>query len=245
MNKQETIQHIKNLFAGWLQGPDAQITQENIQEIDAILKNYLAQHTDDTDLWLRLALLHMNALWDTRDDAQNKSISYIQTILSHDPHNRDAVLVLAFIEHSSYGEQRPFGQISELTFQALCNLTTEDREVLAMIEFAKSFYYEKKDEEKWVLHFLKSIDYCDSLVNNYLVLGRYYLKKREFEKGKKLLQKALDNIQGIYDVDVVHTDITDIHEFFNYYYKGIHRTIGGGFMIGNVEKLQESLNKLK
>lgn len=238
MNKQETIQKIKNSFTVWLTNPDACLTQENLAEIDSIIKNYVAEHREDTDMWLRLVLLHLRALWDTRVDVKS-GVTYLHTILSYDPHNIDAVLVLAFIENQSFDENRLFGQLQESTFRALCNLQTNDLEVLAMIEYAKSFYYMKSDKEKYIMHLLKSIEYCDTQVNNLLVLGRHYLKKREFEKAKLLIHKALNNIQGIYDVDYVYTDITDIDEFFNYYYKGINRTIGGGFMIGNIGKLRE------
>ncbi len=238
MNKQETIQKIKNLFVTWLTDPDARLTKENLTEIDIIIKNYVAEHKEDTDMWLRLALLHKGSLQGDIP-VYVKSIAYLHTILSYDPLNIDAVLMLAFIENQSFGHMRAFGQMQESTFNALCNLKTNDLEILSMIEYAKSFYYMKTDKEKYVMHLLKSIEYCDTHVNNLLVLGRYYLKKREFEKAKLLIHKALDNIQGIYDVDYVYTDITDIDEFFNYYYKGIHRAIWGGFIIGNIGKLRE------
>lgn len=239
MNKQETIQKIKTLFATWLTDPAAPLTKENLVEIEIIIKNYVAEHPKDTDMWLRLALLHMHYFLRGYQPVYTQSLACIYTILSYDPHNNDAVLLLAFIENQSFGENRDFGQVQESTFEALCALGINDQEILSLIEYAKSFYYIHTDTEKYVMHLIKSIEYCDTHVNNFLVLGRYYLKKREFVQAKQFLHKALHNIQAIYDVDYIQTDITDIQEFFNYYYKGIHRTIAGGFIIGNSTKLRE------
>lgn len=241
MNKQETIHTIQNLFTMWLTGADAHLTQENVSEIETILKIYLLEHPQDTDMWLRLALLYVFG-WHKREPIE--SIRCLNNILSYDPDNIQAFLMLAFIESQSFGENRPYGQLRESTL-ALCRLQTNDSEVLSMIAYAKSFYYKKKDLVRYEQYLLKSIAYCDTHVNNLLVLGRYYLKKREFKKGKELIEKALRNIKGIYDVDIVYTDITDVSEFFNYYYKGIHRSIDGGFMIGNNHKIQEELSTLK
>lgn len=244
MNKQEAIHVIEHLFTVWLTDSHARLIQENITEIENILKNYLVEQPQDTDIWLRLALLYLFG-WHKREPVESIQCLNNILILSNDCDNIQAVLMLAFIESHSFGENRPFGQMQESTFEALCRLQTNDSEVLSMIAYAKSFYYKKKDLVRYKQHLLKSIAYCDTHVNNLLVLGRYYLKKREFKKGKELIEKALRNIKGIYDVDIEYTDITDVSEFFNYYYKGIHRSIDGGFMIGNIDEIQEELSTLK
>lgn len=221
MNKKEAMETIKNLFTKF------EYTDEQLTEIETIMKNYLATHPKDTDMWLRLTMLEMMPPWED----PYRMVSYLATILMYDPHNIQAILTLAYIESLFFGEMK------ESTFTALCNLKTNDLETLSMIEYAKSFNYEKRDEEKYVQHLLKSIEYYDKHVTNFIVLGKYYLKKGLIEKGKKLIKKALNNVQGIYGVNYEKTDRTDIQEFFNYYYKGIYETIGAK------EDLKELINE--
>lgn len=222
MNKQLTIHKVKELCAS-LNG----FTDEKLTEIEAVIKKYLEDHPKDTDMWLRLTMLEMTPPWEDPD----RMVTYLNAILSYDPHNIQAVLALAYIEDLF------FGRMKDTTRNALYQLKTKDPEILSMIEYAKSFDYLEKNRELGVQHLTQSILYWDKHVNNLRALGRYYLENGEVEKGQNLIKRALNNIQGIYRTDIINTDITDIDKFFNYYYKGIHRTIGWR------EEMQELLEK--
>lgn len=211
MNKIMVIQLIKNLSA---KPRGLGSSEDKLLEIETIIKNYLEEHPKDTDMWLRLAMLEHNPPWEDPYRIQQ----YLNTILLYDAYNIQAVLSLAYFEDYF------FGKMKETTFTALCNLKTVDREVLSMIEYAKAMYYYEVDKAQYVHHLFQSINVYDRNVNNLKALGKYFLKHGEIKKGKELLLRALNNIQIIYNDNYVNNDVTDINEFFAYYYKGTHTT---------------------
>ena len=93
-----------------------------------------------------------------------------------------------------------------------------------MIEYVKALDYELSNKVIYEKHLIQSLNYYDKHVNNLKALGKYYLKHGQAKKGKELIDKAINNIKIIYDENYENTDITDINEFFDYYYKGTHTT---------------------
>lgn len=207
--KQATIQKVKELCAR-LNG----FTDEKLTEIETVIKNYLVDHPKDTEMWLRLTMLEHNPPWEDPD----RMVGYLHSILAYDPFNIQAVLMLAYIEDLF------FGRMKDETRDVLYQLQAKDPEILSMIEYAKAFDYLEENRELFVKHLAESIRLWDKHVNNFKLLGKYYIKIGNVKKGILLLKKALENIQVIYGENYDTTDITDINEFFNYYYKGTHTT---------------------
>jgi len=143
---------------------------------------------------------------------------YLNEIFKYDPDNIYATLILACTQDVFWGE------ITDTVFEKLNNLSSENSEILSMIELAKAWYYKCKDNnELYKKHLLSSISYCNKHVLNYTELADLYAEKRKKNEAKKLAQKALNNVKVVYTQNSI-TDITDIEEFINEYFKGIHIT---------------------
>ncbi len=209
MNKEEVINKIKDICAHLAEFNDA-----SLGEIESIIKSYLENHPQDTEMWLRLAKLELTPPWEDPD----RIVGYLNVILSYDPHTILAILMRAYIEDLF------FGGMKEATRNMLYEIASDDAEVLSMIEYAKAIDFLEVNKNQYIKHLKKSIAYSDKDVNNFKLLGKYYIKHGNIEEGHYFIKKALDNIQGIYAETVFDSDITDINNFFNYYYKGIYTT---------------------
>jgi len=197
-------------------------SEKVLEQMESLLMDYLKDHPQDTEIWLKLAMVEFTPPWEDYDRIEK----YINSILEYDKNNAQSLLVLA------YAQRVYRGDISDDLFirlQRCCDIIT-DRELLSMLYLAIAWYYSwhsLRDEKKHELSLLQSIDYCSKHVHNYKLLGRLYLKTGREAEGKKMIQHALANIRKVYkednDDDSVY-DITDITTFFNDYYRGTHVT---------------------
>jgi tetratricopeptide (TPR) repeat protein len=181
---------------------------ESYNTMKQLFEDYLKENQFDTEIWIKLTLLgYMLA----HDDFQ--AINYLKIILSYDSTNIYAIMLLTYIEAH-------LGDINKETFEKLCDIESSDKQIMAMIEFEKIWFYKSDEDVERTL--FKSLLYCDKFVNNNLALSRLYLYKGNVIKGQEFLKKALKNVEYIYDEEHPYPDILDIEEFFNESLKGIH-----------------------
>lgn len=172
-------------------------------------KEYLENNSQDTEVWLAYALV-MNSL----AEGEDYSVNCLWSILTYDPSNINATMLLVYIlAHNSY--------VDDDLFKQLCNLRTEDKEVLSMIEYEKIWYYTSDLLYEKVL--LNSIELCDTHVYNFVKLGNFYIRRGYIAKGRDFLKKGLDNVKLIYD-NHSYQNILNVEEYFNEQLKGIHLT---------------------
>jgi len=198
------------------------------EEAERILDELLKNDPHNTELWLRYALFELRP----PISYQPKSIECLNSILTYDPCNADAILLLAYIYDYMAGG------IDEELITKLSSIKTEDPEYLSMIEYIKSRRYFGNDNAMHELHLLKSIQKFQGHVYNYRDLGWLYTKTGRQNEGKKLLHTALKNVKLVYPYPSDNTffhDYTDVHEYFNELVKGIHMTFV------NYQSLEEEL----
>jgi hypothetical protein len=103
----------------------------NFEKAEILMDSYLEQHPTDTYMWFRLAIL---VYWPPIAD-YIKAMNCMKRILSYDPNNAYAVVVLTtFLKYNMTIDNECFG--------ILCNIQTNDKEIQAMIELAKAWYFE-------------------------------------------------------------------------------------------------------
>jgi len=215
MDKQLLIERIKGLTKIYYQAPIGERDVYAFEVIKELIDEYLEKNPEDTDARLRLAMLEFGPPWEDPEVISK----YLNEIFKYDPNNIYATLTLACIQDTLRGE------ITDEVFEKLNNLVSENPEINSMIELAKAWYYEcKNNNELYEKHLLSSISYCNEHVGNYRALGYLYAQKGEKDKAKKFARKALDNVKVIYDENSRIIDITDVEKFINEYLKSTHIT---------------------
>jgi len=211
MNKQLLIQKIKSLTKAYYKMPIGKRNIVPLEEIKNLINEYLEKHPQDTDIRLRLVMLEYTPPWEDPEQLGK----YLNDIFKYDPNNIYAILILADVENFFWGE------ITDLLFKRLSNLSSKDPEIMSMIELAKAWYFEEKGNDKlYEKHLLNSIKYCDKHVKNYRALANFYAEKGEKSKAKKFAKKAINNIKEIFTQGSSITDVTDVENFFNEFFKG-------------------------
>jgi len=215
MDKKLLIEKIKNLTKKYYKTPYNERDICILEMIKNLIDKYLAKNPEDTDVRLRLVRLEFTPPW---EDPELLS-KYLNEIFKYDPDNIYATLILACTQDVFWGE------ITDTIFGKLNNLSSEDPEVLSMIELAKAWYYQCKDNnELYEKYLLNSIGHYNKHVKNYKALAYFYAEKGKKDKAIKFAKKALHNVQVIYTQDSPIIDITDVEEFINEYFKGTHIT---------------------
>lgn len=186
-------------------------SKEATEELESFLDEYLKVYPCDTEKWILLALIVYYP--PLHDDV--KAENCLKRVLEYDPNNIRVTLLLVYIvTHYCYTNQD--------LFERLNNLHTDDKALLALIEYEKSWYYSViKDHENYGNSLKKSVELCDTYVRNNAKLGYFYLEKNRLSEGYKYLKKALDNVQYVYEENH-DKDFLDIEEFFNERLRGIH-----------------------
>ncbi len=186
-------------------------TKQSAETLEIFLDCYLANNPLDTEIWVKLALtVYRSPL---HDDL--KAIDCLEKALVSDPYNIKVMLLLIYvIYHCIYFDDE--------LFKRLCNLKTQDNELMSLIEYTKSWYYLFKENDEFYQKTLNnSIELCDRYVWNYIDLGRFYIEKGNLAKGFDLMKKGLDNLEYVYD-DTRSYDVLNIEEFINERFRGIH-----------------------
>lgn len=225
---------VKKMQTVWKSKPI--LEEKEMEIIEALLVNYLCRYPGEADMWLRLTMLEQKCPW---EDPYRMS-NYLENALLHEQKNIYAVIILAYIEWLF------FGGVNLSTFTALHNLETHNPELLSMIEYVKSFYYDAIDfndtkHKDYEGHLLKSIEHFNKYVHNFQALATYYAKKGDFDKAIAFAEQALENIQVIYSeiASPEGYDLTDVEEFLDEFIRGTHKPIGGK------ERIEEFIKEIE
>ncbi len=190
------------------------------EKIKNLINEYLKKNPADTDVRLRLVMLEYAPGW---EDPELLS-KYLNEIFKYDPDNIYAALILAYTQYLFLAE------VTDAVFTKLNNLSSENFEILSMIELAKAWYYKCKDNnDLYEKHLLSSISYCNKHVSNYRALAYYYPQKWKKNEAIQFTKKGLHNFQVVfnddyYSINTTDSDITDVEKFINEFLKGIHIT---------------------
>jgi len=220
MAKKLLIEKIKNLSKIYYKKHADEYDEYILQSIKNLIDEYLTKNPEDTGIRLRLVMLEFTPPWEDSE----LLVKYLNKILEYDPDNIYTTLILA------YTQDLFWGGITDKIFAKLNNLSSKNFEILSMIELAKAWYYEEKNNnEFYEKHLLNSIRYCNKHVRNYKALANFYAQNRKNNDSKKFAQKAIHNVQVIfnenyYSTNTTDTDITDVEDFINERFKGTHIT---------------------
>ena len=219
MDKKLLIEKIKNLSKIYYKIPYGQEACI-VEKIKNLIDKYLKKNPADTDVRLRLVMLEYAPGW---EDPEVLS-KYLNEIFKYDPDNIYATLILACTQDVFWGK------ITDTVFEKLNNLSSENPEILSMIELAKAWYYKcKNNNDLYEKHLLSSISYCDKHVSNYRALAYLYTQKGKKNEAIQFTKKALHNVQVVFNDDYYSTnttdlDITDVKKFINEFLKGTYIT---------------------
>ena len=195
--------------------------EEDMLEAEKLLEHALQDDPQNTDLLLKLAVLVQEFPY------VDLSIPRLEKILSYDPDNALALLILAETNHHLYSE------ISKPLFDKLTSVTTGNAEIDSMLRYAASWFYDSwfydnnpNDYELEKL-LLESINICQSHVNNYEALAELYMRQARYSEAKIMMQKAIKNVTKIYTKEIFAAetrDMTDVQKFLALYVKGTYVT---------------------
>jgi hypothetical protein len=185
---------------------------ENIENAQGILLNYLKNNPKDTDAWLLLMRLEYSGTEDPE-----KMAEYANQVLIYDSENPSALLFLSFTDYFACGSYE------EALYSKLIKGKTNDPEMLAMLEVAKAYYWEKRDLNKCIAALKKSIEYSQKQRINLCMLGEIYIQQRLDHKqtleGAELIKRGLNNVKLIADEETPY-DPTSISDFFAEFFAG-------------------------
>lgn len=201
------------------------IRNSNVEKAEEIIEKKLENDKNNTDLWISLAVTELCVpLVD-----YVKSIECIKIIFDMDKNNITAIILECCINYFH------LGGIDKKVFNKLKLININNKEILSVIKYIMSWYYESKNVNKEKKLLKESIDLCNNYVMNYERLGRIYIIEGDIDKGKELIKKAIDNIQLIYKDDFIY-DFTDINEYMDENVKKTHLTLV------NKESIENLLN---
>lgn len=193
MEKQKLLKEVNKLlvdYNGLIEPKTDTEKIEIIADIERILKEYLSIHPQDSDIWLKLSRLY-RFLYD--DISTNECLN---TVLEYEPHNAQALILLASFADSYPG-------ITKEIFQKLCEFYSSDEKIMSMIEYLKGKYFlvesfsNKKYELPQEQEFKRSIELCDKYVWNHVQLAHIYINRHELAEARELLISALSNIKRV------------------------------------------------
>lgn len=204
---------------------DVAIKNFDVEKAEEIIERRIKNDNRNIKLWFKLAVIELTVpLVD-----YIKSLECVNKILDIDKNNVLAVILECCIHHYH------LGGINEDLFNKLNLIRTNDNDVLSMIKYIMSLYYEDLDINKQKELLEQSICLCNDYVTNYEELGNIYIIQGDLDKGKKLIKKAYDNIKLVYNEEEL-CDFTDVNEYINEHVKGIHLSWI------NKERIRELLN---
>ncbi|MFA6066015.1 MAG: hypothetical protein WC707_02420 [Candidatus Babeliaceae bacterium] len=175
----------------------AQLIQESseknscapLEKAEKIIENYLKDNQHDTDMWFNLALVvNKTPLADFLE-----TIDCVKMILSYDPQNAYAALLLTAMKKHHMA-------VDDECLKILNAIKTNDLELLAMIEFAKSWCYEFNNNDNYWKHIKISIDLWKKHTAHFLSNISCNNKEQNLsERIKANLYVICDNITYPYD----------------------------------------------
>ena len=185
--------------------------QDDMLEAEKLLEQALQDDPQNTDLLLKLAVLVQES------PDFDLSIPRLEKILSYDPDNALALLVLAETNNHFYGE------ISKPLFDKLISVTTGNAEIDSMLRYAAYWFYDNNPNDYELEKLLlESINMCQSHVNNYKALAKLYFRQARYSEAKKMFQKAIKNVVMVRAED---RNMTDVKKFLALYISGTHTNL--------------------
>ena len=185
--------------------------EEDMLEAEKLLEQALQNDPQNTDLLLKLAVLVQES------PDFDLSIPRLEKILSYDPDNALALLILAETNYHFCS------QISKSLFDKLTSLTTGNVEIDSMLRYAATWFFtinpNDYEEEKLLL---ESISICQSHVNNYEALAELYLRQERYSEAKRMFQNAIKNVIRVRAKD---RDMTNVQKFLAEYVSGTHTNL--------------------
>ncbi len=181
-----------------------------LERLEILLENYLKDQSHDTEVWYMLALaVNTVPLAD-----HPKAIACLERILEYDPDNIRALLLIVSIR--SY-----FCGIDQALLKKLESVTSDQRNLLSLIEYAKAMCYGAIDDNyMYEKSLIKSIEYCDKYVWNYVRLGDQYVNQGKKVEGIKLIAQGLKNVKKIFRRGDF-LDIINLERYIDEYLRGI------------------------
>ncbi len=186
-------------------------SKKNTEALEVFLEDCLKNNPFDTYLWVKLALtVYHRPLFDDL-----KAIACLEKILEYDPHNVKITLVLIYmVSNCKFFDDE--------LFERLCKLQTQDKALLSLIEYTKSWYYlDEKNDEMYEQCLINSINLCSEYLWSYVDLGQFYLQKGNLIKGHELMKEGLKKLEYVFE-EKPAKDILNLEEFLNERFKGIH-----------------------
>ncbi len=188
---------------------------ETMTTMEVLIEKELAKNPHNIELLLRFALLEQTVPF--ADEV--KSTMILNIILTYEPKNPIATLVLAGVNHFC----GPVMDDKEI-YEKLTALETNDKELESMLTYAASWYYaEIGDKENLEHMLLKSIDLYPKHVFNRWKLAELYFKQGRLEEAKLFIKKAMANVVKLFG-DNEHNDYTDVNNYINEMINGTHIT---------------------
>lgn len=163
-----------------------------LEKAQALLMDYLKDHPKDTHVWLTLMLTECHPpLYDAERIAH-----YAQHILSYDPYNPHALLFWAYADYYLWG-----GNCEEL-YTKLCNVQSDNPQIIGMIEVAKARYLWRIDEiEQCEQALKKSIELCPDFAINFDILSRLYRAQGRTQEAEFLYAHGMQNCKKSHSVE--------------------------------------------
>jgi len=190
---------------------DLAIKELNVLKAEELIEEELKIDENNIELWLKLSVTELCVpLVD-----YVKSLDCIEHVYEIDKNNIYALIMECCVY------QFHLGGIDEQLFSKLNNIEDSSKQTMSIIKYIMSWYYRDNDMKNTISLLEESISLCDRYVSNYEKLGRIYIKQKKIVDGKKLIEKALNNIELVYDKDSI-SDFTDINEYIAEYVIGIH-----------------------
>lgn len=190
---------------------DLAVKELDVLKAEELIEDDLKDDENNIELWLKLSVTELCVpIVD-----YVKSLDCIEHIYETDKNNIYALIMECCIY------QFHLGGIDEQLYSKLNNIEDCSKEIRSIIKYMMSWYYRENDIRNAISLLEESISLCDRYVSNYEKLGRIYLNQGNISEGKKLIKKALNNIELVYDKDFI-SDFTDINEYVAEYVTGIH-----------------------
>lgn len=188
--------------------------KNDIEGIETIIEKRLVYEPENTDLWLRLAIVELAP----PISDYYKSIYSIEKALSVEKNNIIATLMLAYVNYHY------LGGIDEKLLYKINSLKTDHNELNSMLKYATSWFYCAKNIKLQEAYLRESIDIYNGHVWNNYYLAKLSIADGRMDEGKLLIDRALKNVIKIYSIDSFEDDITNVDDFVKERIKGIYLT---------------------
>lgn len=211
MEKKIVLEKLNQLVIAYNEG---NAKEKVLNEMELLLEGYLIKRPNDEDMLIRLALVEFTIPFAD----YGRAIYYLERVLSTNPNNIKALLMMAYNQYVYYGIRTPL-------LHRLESFRTQNKEYQSLLWYAQSLYYLQPNfdpkHEKNAL--IQSLSYYQGFVWPNVHLGDCYEKLGNIEKSCAFFKSALKNVEVVYKEDDI-IDILSIDRFIDAYLKGTHQS---------------------